>query len=64
MKDDDIESETNDNELVLEVLEFSTSHQLYLTENIKKNFWIFTEDLLKITIWQLQGMFLMFVLKK
>ena len=63
MKIDDFNGEINDKELVLELLQFSTTPLLYMTEDIQKDFEILGE-LLKLTIWQSHEIFLVFMIEK
>ena len=55
--------EINDKKLVLETLNFPTTHLLYKIEDIQKDI-EFSEDLLKLTAWQSHGMSLMLVVEK
>ena len=57
MENDEFDGEINDKELVLKLLDFSTIPLLYMTEDIQKDI-EFYEELLKLTVWQLQGVFM------
>ena len=63
MKIDKFNGEINDKELVLELLQFSTTPLLYMTEDVQKDFEILGE-LLKLTIWQSHEIFLVFMVEK
>ena len=63
MENDEFVGGSDDIEVVLESLKFSTIPLLCMTENIQKIV-NFTKELLKLTSWQSHGMFMMFVTEK
>ena len=63
---DESDDQLNDEELVLQLLKFSTVPLLCMTEDIQKDEKIlnFTEQLLKATVCQSHGMLLVFVINR
>ena len=63
LENDEFDVEIKKIALVLELIKFSRIPLLYMTQEIQKTL-NFTEERLKLTVWQSHGKSLMFVLEK